>query len=130
MILLDTHIWIKWANHAGELTAEEAAFLQKSKHGGLGISAISCWEVSMLHAKGRISFSKSIDDWMEDALNSPGILLIPLTLQISIESTRLPGEFHGDPADRIIVATANDRKLKLVTRDGNIRAYANVALAM
>ncbi len=130
MILMDTNIWIRWANQAGELTPTEQALLEKFKGQGLGLSAISCWEVAMLVSKGRISLTKSIDDWMQDALNSPGVYLIPLTPQISIESTRLRGDFHGDPADRIIVATANDRNLKLVTRDEKIRAYPNVSLAI
>lgn len=130
MILLDTNIWMRWANQAGELTSEELAILHKFKIEGLGISAISCWEVAMLHSKGRITLSMPIKVWMRNALDSAGVLLLPLTPEISIESTLLPGDFPGDPADRIIVATAINRGLKLVTRDSKIRAYQPMLLAI
>jgi len=77
----------------------------------------------MLEAKGRIRLSKDCLAWVHDALASPGISLVPLTPEIAVESCRLPGTFHGDPADRILVATARLLGATLLTRDTGILAY-------
>lgn len=66
----------------------------------LGIPAISCWEIAMLVEKGRLKLSMDVQIWIDLALRSPKILLLPLTPEIAVLSTRLPGSFHGDPADR------------------------------
>lgn len=77
----------------------------------------------MLEAKGRLSFSSEISNWMEEAISVPGLQVVPLLPQIVIDSTRLPGNFHGDPADRLIVSTARYLKCPLITADGKIAAY-------
>jgi len=77
----------------------------------------------MLEAKGRIRLSKDCLSWVHDALSSPGISLVPLTPEIAVESCRLPGTFHGDPADRILVATARLLGATLITRDTMILSY-------
>jgi len=64
--------------------------------------------------------------WLTQALNYPGVQLLELTPQIAVESTQLPGEFHKDPADQIIVATARIYNSPLVTLDGRILAYSHV----
>ena len=84
---------------------------------------ISVWELGLLESKGRVHLHTSCAQWVEDALAMPGLTLAPLTPTIAIESTRLPGSFHGDPADRIIVATARTMGARLLTSDKNIRAY-------
>jgi PIN domain nuclease of toxin-antitoxin system len=86
----------------------------------LVISAISVWELAMLEAKGRITLSRSIDEWVRAALTAPGLRLVDLTPEISLESTRLPGAPHGDPADRMIVATARVLGGTLITCDDQI----------
>lgn len=78
----------------------------------------------MLESKSRIRMSKDCRQWIKEALAAPGIILQPLTAEIAVESTRLPGEFHQDPADRIIVATARDLGVPLVTVDRQILAYS------
>jgi len=85
---------------------------------------MSVWELGMLESKGRIQLGISCTQWVEKALAQPGVALAPLTPAIAIESSNLPGSFHGDPADRIIVATARALKARLLTSDKNIRAYA------
>ena len=77
----------------------------------------------MLEAKGRIRLAKDCLAWVHDALTSPGISLVPLTPEIAVESSRLPGTFHGDPADRILVATARLLGATLLTRDAKILTY-------
>ena len=62
-------------------------------------------------------------DWINQALKTPGLSLIPLTPEIAVESTRLPGSLHGDPADRILVATARNVGARLMTRDRLLLKY-------
>ncbi len=82
----------------------------------------------MLEAKGRIIFSTAVSNWIEKALKAPGLELIPLLPSISIDSTRLPGTFHGDPADRIIIATARYLQCSIITADKKILKYLSKGL--
>jgi len=126
LLLLDTHIWIWLMNgDAQKLAASENTIDQASKAGKLGISAITVWEVAMLEAKGRIRLHKNCLDWLQEALSAPGTHLLPLSPAIAVESSRLPDEFHGDPADRILVATARILKATLVTKDKKLLNYGN-----
>jgi PIN domain nuclease of toxin-antitoxin system len=123
--VLDTHVWI-WMLEGmkSELSATTISLIEEA--GGraeLVISAISVWELAMLEAKGRITLSRSIDEWVRAALTAPGLRLVDLTPEISLESTRLPGAPHGDPADRMIVATARVLGGILVTCDDQILSY-------
>jgi len=68
-----------------------------------------------------------LSEWIEQALTYPGIVLLPLTSEIIVESVQLPGAFHKDPADQIIVATARLNDCPLLTADGKIQQYAHVA---
>ena len=64
-----------------------------------------------------------VSQWIDTALNYPGIVLLPLTLEIAIESTQLPGNFHKDPADQIIVATSRLYNIPILTFDNKILDY-------
>lgn len=77
----------------------------------------------MLEAKGRIRLGKACLDWMWEALSAPGLQLIPLSPEIAIESSHLPGKLHGDPADRILAATARIYNAVLVTQDSKLIEY-------
>ncbi len=77
----------------------------------------------MLEAKGKLELYSPVDIWIRNALRTPGLSIAPLTLEIAIESCNLPSPFHGDPADRIIVATARIMGASLLTRDSKIVAY-------
>jgi PIN domain nuclease of toxin-antitoxin system len=125
-VLLDTHYWI-WLQEGAvaEISEPEQAAIQgAARMGRLLLSAISVWELGMLESKGRLRLNKSCDQWVDEALATPGLLLMPLSPRISIDSTRLPGAFHGDPADRIIAATARSAGVRLATRDRALRSYA------
>ncbi len=126
MIVLDTHIWVWWVHDDAHLPRAYRQRLQDGEKEGLGISAISCWEVAKLVEKKRLILPLPLDEWFDQALAYPGVHLIPLTPEIAIESTRLPGKFHADPADQIIVATARVLNSPLVSMDARIRAYAYV----
>lgn len=129
MIVLDTHIWIWWVHGDPQLPANFAQYIQQHEPQGLGLSAISCWEVAKLVERGRLILPQPIGNWMSQALGYPGMRLLELSPQIAIESTQLPGTFHRDPADQIIVATARVFNCPVVTLDQNIRAYPHVQTA-
>ncbi len=125
-LLLDTHVWF-WLAEAtpGKLSP---SCLEKIRAASLTsdllISAISVWEVANLDAKKRVLLSLACHDWVREALRGPGIELADLSPEIAIDSTRLPGVFHADPADRILVATARNRNAVLVTADRAIIEYS------
>lgn len=126
MIVLDTHIWVWWVHGDSQLSQAHSTILQQHEQTGLGISAISCWEVAKLVEKGRLTLPHTIDQWMKLALGYPGIALLPLEPEIAIESTRLPHPFHNDPADQIIVATARVHQCPVITIDKKISDYPHV----
>ncbi len=128
MIVLDTHIWVWWVHNEVQLTTECRDFIAANESNGLGISAISCWEIAKLVERGRLILPQPVEIWLRLALAYPGIQLIDLAPQIAVESTRLPGDFHRDPADQIIVATARVYDCPLVTLDGKIRSYPHVQI--
>lgn len=126
-LLLDTHVWI-WLMQGGDTRLSGGSALQAivdaGRHSGIAVSAISVWEVAMLEAKGRLVLGSPISEWIEASLSAPGIAMAPLSPTIAIDSTRLPGDFHGDPADRILVATARHLRCPLVTADRRILDYS------
>lgn len=126
MILLDTHIWVWWVDESSQLSERHTQLIQDNEQEGLGVSAISCWEVAKLVEHGRLRLDCALEEWMEQAVTYPGITLLPLTPQIAIASTTLPGAFHRDPADQIIVATARVHNLSLLTIDRLIMDYPHV----
>lgn len=124
-LLLDTHVWVWLNNRSPELNSKTVNLIEESaSHGSLYISAISVWELATLAAKRKITLLHPIADWISEALSQPGVSLLPLSPEISIESTALPGQLHGDPADRIIIASARVKRLSLLTRDSKILQYA------
>ena len=127
MIVLDTHIWVWWVHEDKRLTQAQREAITANETDTVGVSAISCWEIAKLVEYGRLELPSPLEDWFEQALNYPGVQLLALTPEIAIESTRLPGEFHRDPADKIIVATARIYGFSLVTSDDKILNYPHVA---
>ncbi len=126
MLLLDTHVWLWTVQGARERMSEPAvqSVEEASRRGAILISAISVWEVAMLEARGRIRLSRSVSEWTAAALRGPGVRLLELTPEIAIHSTRLPGDVHGDAANRILIASARVAGATLVTADESILSYA------
>lgn len=124
-LLLDTHTWIWLNNGSNELSSK---IIQKidsaADNGNVFISAISVWEIATLASKKRLILRTSLKEWVDEALSQIGVELVPLTPDISIESAALPNGFHGDPADRLIVATARIKRMVILTRDSKILSYA------
>jgi PIN domain nuclease of toxin-antitoxin system len=125
-LLIDTHVWF-WVVEGvpDRLSAETLSEIDTAALAGrLLVSAISVWEISMLESRGRISFKRPLTEWVDLALHEPGVRLLDLSPEIAIESNRLPGAPHGDPADRILMASARVTGARLATCDAAILAYA------
>ena len=125
MIILDTHIWIWWADNNLRLTPQHRQWIQQYQSQGLGVSIISCWEVAKLVENNRLAMSLAVDEWLTAALAYPGVQLLNLTIPIVVQSTKLTG-FHRDPADQLIVVTARIYECPLLTADSKILAYPDV----
>ncbi|OGV28295.1 MAG: hypothetical protein A3F18_03110 [Legionellales bacterium RIFCSPHIGHO2_12_FULL_37_14] len=122
-ILLDTHVWIWLLN--GDSTLEKTTINHIDKtlqQGEVWISAISLWELGMLEVKKRITLNMPCLEWIQNSLKL-GLQITPLTPQIAIESCNLPEYSQGDPADRIIIATARHHALTIMSRDEHILSY-------
>lgn len=127
-LLLDTHIFIWLMNGDHSLPKKSQELIENTrKNGTISISAISVWEVAMLEQKQRIILNKPCFEWIKDSLHY-GIRLLALTPEIAIESCQLPGYSAGDPADRIIIATARIESLVLLTCDERILSYGKQKL--
>jgi PIN domain nuclease of toxin-antitoxin system len=124
VILLDTHVWLWWVSDPSRLSKTAQNRIRNAPI--LGVSAISCLEVAAAVAKGRISLDRSTLEWLEQALALPKVELVPLTPPIAVKATQLGRAFHGDPADRVIAATAILESALLITKDDRIRKYTAV----
>lgn len=125
-LLLDTHVWI-WALQGGHplLSPQVLDLIERvSLRGAVWMSVITVWEVALLDARGRVQLWQPVLDWVGTALTKPGVQLLPFEPEIAVASTRLPGDPHGDPADRILMASARVTGAPLVTCDGRILGYA------
>lgn len=78
----------------------------------------------MLEVRGRVSLPMNIRTWVQEALAKPGLSLVPLTPEVALESSHLPGDLHGDPADRILVATARILGATFLTKDRRVIEYS------
>ncbi len=126
-VLLDTHVWVWWNSEPDKIRAGLRAVIEAaSSKSALYLSAISPWEVAMLVEKKRLHLEMDTLLWIERALDEAGLSLYPLSPAVAVASNRLPGAFHSDPADRIIVATARELGATLLTRDEAILAYSGV----
>lgn len=127
MIVLDTHALLWWASGNSDLSAAAAQAIEAELNGGqIRVSSISAWELAMLVARGRIALSMDIEEWLSVVSQIEAVSFMPVDNEIAVKSVELPGEFHKDPADRIIVATARKLAAPLVTADDKIRSYPHV----
>ena|SRR5579872_924681 len=128
-MLIDIHIWVWWVNGDLQLKPEYEAVITAAQPTGIEVSIISCWEVAKLVENKRLALTLPVLDWLNVALAYPGVRLLPLTPEIVVDSTQLPGTFHKDPADQMIVATTRVHGLSLMTMDDKILHYPHVPLA-
>jgi PIN domain nuclease of toxin-antitoxin system len=119
-LLLDTCA-VLWLAEGTELAPEARRAIAG---GNLNISPISAWEIANLVRKKRIVLAMPVVRWIKQALNKMGAAVSDLTMEILAGSCELPGTPPNDPADRIIIATAREASMILITRDTNILAYS------
>lgn len=124
MLLLDTHVLL-WLDSGAPMTHESVAAIDDAAaRGEVLVSPVSAWEIGLLVRKGRIRLDLEPLAWFERLLSLPGMRPAPLAVAAAISSSFLDEPFHGDPADRLLVATARTLPATLVTRDARILTYA------
>jgi PIN domain nuclease of toxin-antitoxin system len=128
MVVIDTHILVWWVSDNKSLSKTAAKTIKDSLASGseVIISSISVWEIAMLIKKNRLVLSMDITSWLDSVSQIEGVRFIPVDNAIGILATQLPGDFHSDPADRIIVATAGKLAAPLITADKKIINYPQV----
>ncbi|MFH0728110.1 MAG: type II toxin-antitoxin system VapC family toxin [Pseudomonadota bacterium] len=126
MILLDTHVWWWSISEPEKLSKLVAEKIIRTKADQRAISAISIWEFAMMVFRKKIELKITPEEWLSHAVGNTGIKIIEIGPKIALDACSLPGEFHKDPADRIIVATARVNNITLVTKDDKILDYKHV----
>lgn len=127
MILLDTHAWLWWLQDPSQLSPTALELINREEAGsGILVSSISVWEIAVKSSLGKLTLPLPIDEWYAQAQSHPGILIEPLDPLDAIASTTLPGEFHKDPVDRMLIAIARRYSIPLVTKDSKIQQYPHL----
>ncbi len=122
VIVLDTHAWLWWASNPELLSARAREAIDRADR--VGVCTISCWEVTMLVVRGRIALDREVGVWVGQALAHERVEPLPLTAEVAVSAGLLDRErFRGDPADRIIYATARASGSLLATKDAGLRAF-------
>lgn len=126
LLVLDTHVWYWFVSgRADRLARSIPRRIERAVSAGRAfVSAISAWELGMLVTKGRLTLSMDVGDWVDASREPPGIRVADVTAEIALDGSRLPAFSQGDPADRIIVATARSLSATLVTCDDRILDYS------
>jgi len=125
MIILDTHVWVNWIL-TGESGITQPIMDAIQAQPSVAVSAISCFEVSLLVKQRKLELPLPVDEWLAEALSPSGIECMPISCEISRLSVAL-SDIHKDPADRIIVATAISHDALLASLDSAFPAYSELA---
>lgn len=128
MIILDTHILIWWVDGNSKLSNIAKKRIEQAIDNDeeILISSISAWEIAMLVEKGRLTLTIDVNAWIKTVSEIEQVRFVPVDNKVAIESTRLPGEFHKVPADRMIIALARTLAAPLITADEKILNYQYV----
>lgn len=124
-LLLDTCATI-WLSEDAPLSDQAIDAIDQASDRGeaVYVSPITAWEIGLLVAKGRLSSITHPAAWFKRLMSLDQIRLAPMMPDILVAASFLPGQPHNDPADRIIMATAREQGLTIVTRDRLILNYA------
>ncbi len=120
LLVLDTHIWVWWVSQDGRLAHDLREVIIKA--GRVCVSASSVYELVQAVVRGRLKLTLPISEWLECATRGAGIEVIPVDAQIAEAGARLP-QVHGDPLDRLIIATAVAYRARLMSQDGKFSGY-------
>ena len=128
MIVLDTHILVWWVSGDSQISRKAIQAIENEINGDgdILVSSITAWEVSMLVDKDRLTLTMDVDAWLQTVNDIDCVSFVAVDNKVAVESTRLPGEFHKDPADRMIVSLARSMSAPLVTADEKILNYKHV----
>ena len=128
MVVIDTHVLVWWVNDSDALSTSAKKSIKSTlaKGGEILISSISAWEIAMLVNRGRLVLSMDVASWLDEVSQIDGVRFLPIDNEVGVKSTALPGDFHKDPTDRMIVATARKLALPLITADEKILNYEHV----
>lgn len=125
MIILDTHAWIWWVSESSKMSTKALQAINQTTQ-PIGIHPISCWEVTMLVAKKRIGFDRDVGEWVNMALRRPNVKLLNCTAEEMVLAARLPGNFHGDPADRFLAAACLTHDATLISKDQKLHIWNKI----
>ena len=124
LIVLDTHALIWWVDGSAALSQRARQHIDSLvAASAIRVSSISVWEIGMLVASGRLELAITTEEWIARCEALPFLGFVAVDNTIALASTRLPGRPPADPADRIIIATAQALRAPLVTKDRRIRTY-------
>ncbi len=123
-VLLDTCAVIFVANGEQIDRKARAVILRAAAGDGLLLSPVSAWEIGLLAARRGMRFQPDAKAWFQDFAAREGVRIATLSAEAAIDSSFLPAPIHGDPADRLLIATARELGVPIVTRDRAILAYA------
>lgn len=127
MILLDTHAWIWWLTNPERLPSKATKAIREAmKNYRVVISAMSVWEIAMLCAKGRLEFATDYREFIRQTEKLAFVQFVAPDNAILLNSVNLPDYTGRDPADRIIIATANHLSATLISKDDTMREYRQV----
>ena len=126
MIVLDTHALLWWTLDPDKLSERARHVLESvEQHGGFA-SAISIWELGIKVKRGKLDLPVTIDEFARRLQRANVVELLPVDTDVWLRSLALRWD-HQDPADRVIVATALQRNVPLLTKDEAIHAFTGVA---
>jgi PIN domain nuclease of toxin-antitoxin system len=122
VIVLDTHVWLWWTLEPRRLSNRCRAAIEQAAQ--IGVCTISCWEAAMLVERGRVELDRDLRTWIRQALAQQRVEALPLTVDVALDAALLERKgFDGDPADRIIYATARAADSALATKDARLRRF-------
>jgi PIN domain nuclease of toxin-antitoxin system len=129
VIFLDTHVWLWWVRDQSLLSP--AAFEALDAGLPIAVSTVSCWEISLLVARGRVTLAESVEQWIERSVRMLALQVMPLSMEAAV----LAGHHdfiptHRDPADRMILASAVTSGARLVTRDERLQRAADDSMTI